>query len=75
MWMCVFVCLVSARAPSRKCAMCIDVSYHGKRHAVNLMFVFGLVLSERTVPKQERGRDGERKGEWVIAEKKEGGVR
>lgn len=60
--MCAFVCvcLVSARAPSRKCAMCMDVSYHGKRHAVNLMFVFGLVLSERTVPKQRREGEMER---------------
>lgn len=31
------------------------MSYHGERHAVNLMFVFGLVLSEGTVPGQERG--------------------
>lgn len=30
------------------------MSYHGERHAVNLMFVFGLVLSEGTVPGQER---------------------
>lgn len=35
--------------------MCVDVSYHGERHAVNLVFVFGLVLSEGTVPEQERG--------------------
>lgn len=26
------------------------VSYHGKGHSVDLMFVFGLVLSEWTVP-------------------------
>ncbi len=26
------------------------VSHHGKGHAVDLMFVFGLVLSEWTVP-------------------------
>jgi len=26
------------------------VSYHGKGHAVNFMFVFGLVLPEWTVP-------------------------
>ena len=25
-------------------------SYHGERHAVDLMFVFGLVLPEGTVP-------------------------
>lgn len=31
----------------------VDVSYHGERHAVDLMFVFGLVLSEGTVPKTE----------------------
>lgn len=35
----------------------VDVSYHGERHAVNLMFVFGLVLSEGTVPEQERERE------------------
>lgn len=29
--------------------------YHGERHAVDLMFVFGLVLSEGTVPEQEKG--------------------
>lgn len=28
---------------------CLD-AYHGHRHAVYFMFVFGLVLSERTVP-------------------------
>lgn len=59
--MCVCARPVSAMAPSRKCAVRVDGSYHGKRHAVNLMFVFGLVLSERTVPKQKRrggGRDG-----------------
>lgn len=32
----------------------VHVSYHGERHAVNLMFVFGLVLSEGTVPERER---------------------
>lgn len=43
--------------------VCVDVSYHGERHAVNLMFVFGLVLSERTVPKQRREGDREAEGE------------
>lgn len=33
---------------------CVNVSYHGECHAVDLVFVFGLVLSEGTVPKQER---------------------
>lgn len=37
---------------------CADVSYHGERHAVNLVFVFGLVLSEGTVPEQERRKEG-----------------
>lgn len=32
----------------------VDVSYHGERHAVDLVFVFGLVLSEGTVPEKER---------------------
>lgn len=31
--------------------------YHGERHAVNLVFVFGLVLSEGTVPAHGRQRD------------------
>ena len=35
----------------------VDVPYHGERHAVDLMFVFGLVLSEGTVPEQERERE------------------
>ena len=35
----------------------MDVPYHGERHAVDLMFVFGLVLSEGTVPEQERERE------------------
>lgn len=56
MCVCVCVCL-SALVPSRKSAVCVDVSYHSERHAVNLMFVFGLVLSERTVPKQRRARE------------------
>lgn len=40
-------------------------SYHGERHPVNLMFVFGLVLSEGAVPGGEEtngtltGRTGE----------------
>lgn len=34
------------------------VSYHGERHAVNLVFVFGLVLSEGTVPEQKRKEGG-----------------
>lgn len=49
------------------CALCqrarlgntkrVDVPYHGERHAVDLMFVFGLVLSEGTVPEQEKERE------------------
>lgn len=36
----------------------VDVSYHGERHAVDFVFVFGLVLSEGTMPKAgERVRD------------------
>lgn len=42
---------------SRKCSVCVDMTYHGECHAVNFMFVFGLVLSERTVPEE---REGER---------------
>lgn len=32
----------------------VVVSYHSERHAVNLVLVFGLVLSEWTVPGQRR---------------------
>lgn len=49
---------------------CVQVSYHGQCHAVNLMFVFGLVLSEGTVPEQER----ERERETVTGDFWEGGV-
>lgn len=42
----------------------VDVSYHGERHAVNLMFVFGLVLSEGTVPEEEREREREIYCDW-----------
>lgn len=34
-----------------------ELPYHGERHAVNLVFVFGLVLSEGTVPAHGRQRD------------------
>lgn len=51
--------------------MCVDVSYHGERHAVNLMFVFGLMLSERTVPEQrrEREKEGQRVSERLLGKK------
>lgn len=35
------------------------MSYHGQRHAVYLMFVFGLVLPEGAVPARERGETGD----------------
>lgn len=55
--MCVCVCASSVQwcLLGNVLCVCVDVSYHGKRHAVNLMFVFGLVLSERAVPKQRGG--------------------
>lgn len=31
---------------------CAGASYHGQRHPVNLVFVFGLVLPERAVPEK-----------------------
>lgn len=34
-----------------------ELPYHSERHAVNLVFVFGLVLSEGTVPAHGRQRD------------------
>lgn len=41
------------------CAICqrAPLPYHGERHAVDLMFVFGLVLSEGTVPAREKERE------------------
>lgn len=34
----------------------ISAAYHGQRHAVYLMFIFGLVLSEGAVPEDDRER-------------------
>lgn len=65
------------------------MSYHGERHAVNLVFVFGLVLSEGTVPEQENrerkmytdtewrllGKERVRRGEALGRENKTGGVK
>lgn len=56
--MCALRC-VYTQTPTHLCLLMqllscsVDVSYHGERHAVDLMFVFGLVLSEGTVPKTE----------------------
>lgn len=53
----------------------MDVPYHGERHAVDLMFVFGLVLSEGTVPEREKEREkrGHINSNWRLLERKEGG--
>lgn len=53
----------------------MDVPYHGERHAVDLMFVFGLVLSEGTVPEREKEREkrGHVNSNWRLLERKEGG--
>lgn len=40
------------------------MAYHGERHAVNLVFVFGLVLSEGAVPAHGRQGDTETRSEW-----------
>ena len=45
-------------------------SYHGERHAVDLVFVFGLVLSEGAVPGQDRE---ERPTPRVSGAKRKGG--
>lgn len=48
------------------------MSYHGECHAVDLVFVFGLVLSEGTVPEQER-EDRQRHWLQVIGKRRGGG--
>lgn len=53
---CEFWCDFRLDLQEEKKKWCAEWPYHCERHAVNLMFVFGLVLSEWTVPVHGRQR-------------------